>query len=721
MDSKSLAEAYKELNDLTLNLLESFSALSALSSIDIRCVDEQTVLRNALKALIQNLTMNTCSIFLLEGEKLVNYAGLDWDEMLNEGTDEHHRSCRTLTASVGEGIMGIAVRCKKLQHCRNCAADPNFKVLPERNIGSLISVPIFQAGGEVLGVLNVSHPEPDFFNEWHERFLLVYCHCLGQLLTNYRLLNHMEIEVEKRTNQLKLALKEAQDKKEELRLFKTVIDSSQEAVAISDSEGGLIYINPAHEKLFGCSLEHARQLPYSDCAFLESNTPLNDRAESPIAEAESWEGELEAIDAHGRRFPLRRQAGTVCDAHGKVLYRFDFICDITKNKQAEEEKRHLQAQLNHAQKLEAIGQLAGGVAHDFSNILTTIIGYGHILLMRMEDDDPLRHFVDHILAASERATSLTQSLLTFSRKQVINPQLININEAIEKIDKLLRRLIREDIEYRTVLNDKALTVMADVGQFEQVLMNLATNARDAMPKGGVLTISTDLVELDSEFIHQNGFGKIGTYACISVVDTGTGMEENAKDKIFEPFYTTKDVGKGTGLGLAIAYGAIKQQNGYITVDSVLGKGSVFRIYLPLIPGCADEKKKTDFHTIEKGSGTVLIAEDDHHVRELDRALLEEYGYTVLEAIDGKDALDKFEIHKERIDLLILDVIMPKMNGKEVYNEIKRRQPDMKVLFTSGYTADIINRKGIMEEELNFVAKPLPPGEFLQKVREILDK
>jgi two-component system cell cycle sensor histidine kinase/response regulator CckA len=721
MDSKSLAEAYKELNNLTVNLLESFSALSALSSIDLRCADEQTVLRNALKALIQNLAMNTCSIFLLEGEKLVNYAGLDWDEMLNEGKDVHRRSDYTLTASVGEGIMGIAVRCKKLQHCRNCAADPNFKVLPERNIGSLISVPIFQAGGEVLGVLNVSHPEPDFFNEWHERFLLVYCHSLGQLLINYRLLNHMEIEVEKRTNQLKLALKEAQEKKEELRLFKTVIDSSQEAVAISDSEGGLIYINPAHEKLFGCSLEEARKLPCLDCSFPASITLINDKDASPITGAESWEGELEAIDAHGRGFFLRKQAGTVCDAHGKVLYRFDFIRDITKNKHAEEEKRHLQAQLNHAQKMEAIGQLAGGVAHDFSNILTTIIGYGHILLMRMEECDSLRHFVDHILAASERATSLTQSLLTFSRKQVINPQLININDAIEKIDKLLKRLIREDIEYRTMLTDKKLTVMADVGQFEQVLMNLSTNARDAMPKGGVLTISTDLVKLDSEFIHQNGFGKVGTYACISVADTGTGMDENTKEKIFEPFYTTKGVGKGTGLGLAIAYGAIKQQNGYITVDSVPGEGSVFRIYLPLTPGCAREKRKTDTSSIEKGWGTVLIAEDDDHVRELDRALLEEYGYTVLEAVDGKDALDKFEIHKERIDLLILDVIMPKMNGKEVYNEIKQRHPDMKVLFTSGYTADIINRKGIMEEELNFVAKPLPPRDFLKKVREILGK
>ena len=716
MDSKHLAEAYKDLNNLTLNLLDSFSALSALSSIDLRHVDEPELLRNALKILIQNLVMNTCSVFLLENDHLVNYAGLDWDGLLNEEKTGSVRFRKSLTASVTEGIMGLAVRSKKLQHCRNCATNPNFKVLPDQNIGSLISVPIFQAGGDVLGVLNISHPEPDFFNEWHERFLLVYCNCLGQLLVSYRLLNHMEIEVAKRTSQLKLALEDAQEKKEELRLFKTVIDSSQEAVVISDSEGRPIYINPAHEKLFGRSLEQMRRQSCSNFSSIEVTT----LDATLMSGAERWEGELEATDVYGRCFPLWRQSGAVCDSQSNLLYRFDFMRDITKSRQTDEEKRHLEAQLNHARKMEAVGQLAGGVAHDFSNILTTIIGYGHIMIMKMDESDPLIHFVNHILSASERATTLTQSLLTFSRKQIINPQLLNINEAIVKINKLLMRLIREDIEYRTVLTDKRLTVMADVGQLEQVLMNLATNARDAMPKGGTLTISTDIVELDNAFIRQHGFGKVGTYAAISIADTGTGMDEITKQKIFEPFYTTKDVGKGTGLGLAIAYGAVKQQNGYIVVDSVLGQGSVFRIYMPLVPGYIDEEKKSDLPAIKKGCETLLIAEDDDNVRKLNRALLEGYGYKVLEAVDGKDALDIFNMHEGEIDLLVMDVVMPKMNGKEVYDEIRRRKPGVKVLFTSGYAADIIGTKGVLDEELNFIAKPLFPINFLKKVREILD-
>ncbi len=675
----------------------------------------------ALTALIKNLVVNSSSVFLLEGDKLVNYAGLDWDGMLNHG--EFSRSCpkKLLPVSVDDGLMGLAVRSKKLQHCRNCLTDPNFKIIPEQNIGSLISVPIFQAGGDVLGVLNISHPEPDFFNEWHERFLLVFCNSLGQLLVNYRLLNHMEIEVAKRTSQLKLALEESQAQKEELRLFKTIIDSSQEAVAIRDSEYKTIYINPAHEKLFGRSLEQECSLPYSRYSDLESIKVSLGNSEPSSMGAGNWEGELEAVDALGRFFPVWRQSGAVTDSGGKVLYSFDFIRDISKIRQAEEEKRHLEGQLNHARKMEAIGQLAGGVAHDFSNILTTIVGYGHIILMRMEESNPLTNYVNHILSATERATSLTQSLLTFSRKQVVNPELININDVIAKTDKLLKRLIREDIEYRTILTDKILTVMADVGQLEQVLMNLVTNARDAMPKGGVLTINTDIVELGREFVQQNGFGKEGAYAYISVADTGTGMKESTKDKIFEPFYTTKDVGKGTGLGLAIAYGAIKQQNGYIIADSILGKGSVFKIYIPLAVGYIDESKVTDLPAMENGKETVLIAEDDDHVRNLSRALLEEYGYTVLEAVDGRDALDKFEMHHDKIDLLVLDVIMPKMNGKEVYDEIIRRNPRIKVLFMSGYTADSIIRKGILEENLDFSAKPLSPRDLLTKVREVLDK
>jgi signal transduction histidine kinase len=603
--------------------------------------------------------------------------------------------------------MGRAATTKLLQHCRNCSTDPNFKMLPEHEIGSLISVPILQSGGRVLGVLNISHPQPEFFTEWHERFLLVYCNCLGQLLVSHRLLNHMELEVAKRTNQLSQALEESQAKGEELRLFKTIIDSSQEGVTISDAGGRLIYVNPSYERLFKLNLQEAAQA----CA---------DGLGLPTPPGETWEGEIEAFAADGRRFPIWQQTGSVRDTSGSLLYRFDFIRDISRNKQVEEEKRNLEAQLNHAQKMEAIGQLAGGVAHDFNNILTTIIGYGHILLMKMDDSDPLKLLVNQIMGSSERAASLTQSLLTFGRKQVIKPEMVDMNRIILRLESLLQRLISEDIDFRTELTPSKLPVMADVGQLEQVLMNLAANARDAMPEGGTLTITTGTARLGREFIEGHGYGRVGKYARISVSDTGTGIDQKTMQRIFEPFFTTKEVGKGTGLGLAIAYGAVKQQNGYITVQSEMGKGTTFDIYLPIVTARREARKQDPLCIINDGTETILIAEDDQNVRRLNKALLEQYGYRVLEAEDGKDALDKFKRNKKTVNLLILDVVMPRMNGKEVFDEVKRLSPGMKVLFTSGYTADIISRKGIIQREFNFIPKPLAPGEFLKKVREVLD-
>ena len=397
-----------------------------------------------------------------------------------------------------------------------------------------------------------------------------------------------------------------------------------------------------------------------------------------------------------------------------------FAHDITERARAEEEKAHLESQLRQSQKMEAIGTLAGGIAHDFNNILTAIIGYGSLLQMNMEASDPKKIYADHILASSQKAAALTQSLLAFGRKQVIELKARKVSEVMGETEELLKRLLTEDIEFKVLRHDEEMVVKADVTQISQVLMNLVTNARDAMPRGGKLTLETKAVTLGHEFIQVHGFGEAGDYASISVTDTGIGMDSKTREKIFEPFFTTKEVGKGTGLGLSIVYGIVKQHNGYISVTSEPGSGTTFVIYLPIIKartGEASAPKKE----IRGGDETILVAEDNEEVRRLAREILTSRGYTVIEATDGEDAVARFLSHKDRIDLLLLDVVMPRMNGKETYEKIKKINPHVRVLFTSGYTGDVVLDKGVHDESINFISKPLSPDELLRKVREVLEQ
>jgi nitrogen-specific signal transduction histidine kinase len=382
------------------------------------------------------------------------------------------------------------------------------------------------------------------------------------------------------------------------------------------------------------------------------------------------------------------------------------------------EQKRLEAQLRQAQKLEAIGQLAGGVAHDFNNILTAVSGYGSLLDMKLPPDSPLKEYVSEILKAVERGSNLAKGLLAFSRKQPGNPQAVDLNDIVKLIIKLLTKLIREDIRIETRLSEEELIIMADSGHIEQIIMNLATNARDAMPEGGVLTIKTEKVYIDERFRDIHGYGKPGEYALLSVSDTGTGMDENVKARIFEPFFTTKEEGKGTGLGLAIVYGLVKQYNGYINVYSEPGKGSTFKIYIPLYTA----EGKTDLSqrkqvVFTKGLGeTVLLVDDDPGVRESIRHVLEFAGYRVIEAPDGVEALEIFRQKVNEIDLVITDLIMPRKNGKDFYDDIKAIKPSQKVIFISGHTADSLYRQYLPEGGV-IVFKPVLPSEFLRKIRE----
>ncbi len=388
------------------------------------------------------------------------------------------------------------------------------------------------------------------------------------------------------------------------------------------------------------------------------------------------------------------------------------------------ERKKLEDQLRQAQKMEAIGQLAGGIAHDFNNILSAVIGYGHILLMKMKDDDPLRMNVQHLLESTDRAAHLTHSLLAFSRKQIINPVDVNLNEVIQRMEKFLRRIISEDIELKTILQKDGITVHADSSQLEQVFMNLAANARDAMEHGGRLTIESGVVYLDDSYIRAHGYGRIGWYALVSVSDTGTGMDEATQKRIFEPFFTTKEPGKGTGLGLAMVYGIIKQHSGYINVSSEPGKGTRFKIYLPLVRGDIEKKPAppiAEAEDLPRGTETILLAEDDDALRKLASSILSDFGYTVIESSNGEEAIELFNRSNGGIRLLILDVIMPKKNGWEVYETVKRVRSDIKVIFTSGYTADRITTEGLLKKGTDVMLKPMSPQDLLKKVRATLDK
>ncbi len=384
------------------------------------------------------------------------------------------------------------------------------------------------------------------------------------------------------------------------------------------------------------------------------------------------------------------------------------------------ERMKLEDQLRQAQKMEAVGLLAGGVAHDFNNVLTAIIGYGNLIQMKLPKGDPLQAYAENIKVTAQRAAQLTQNLLAFSRKQVIHPAPIELNAVVLRIERLLKRLIREDIEIRTILTEADTTILADSVQIEQVLMNLITNARDAMPDGGVLTVRSETVVLDSDAVALRGYGRPGPYALLTVSDTGAGMDNRTRERVFEPFFTTKEMGKGTGLGLATVYGIVKQHQGFADVESAPGAGTSIRVYLPLAQAPVSRETATAQPEVCGGSETVLIAEDDAAIRELTRSVLSEFGYRVIESADGEEAVRLFREQGDGVQLLLLDVIMPKKNGRAVHEEIRKLRPDIKTLFMSGYSADMIGREGVLEEGVYFISKPLSPTELLQKVRDVLD-
>ena len=499
--------------------------------------------------------------------------------------------------------------------------------------------------------------------------------------------------------------------------FRALVEQSFDAVALFAADGTILYGSPATTRLLGYDL--AEFVGHNAFEFIHPD----DQQGVVVRLTEALAQPRARVGVAAR---VRHKNGQWRFLEGVLTNLLDdpSVGAIVNNYRDVTERRSLEEQVILAQKMEAIGRLAGGVAHDFNNILTAIGGYTDLLLADLPANDHRRHDVEEIYQAAQRAAGLTQQLLAFSRRQVMQPKVVDLNALVADIEKMLRRLIGEDILFATVLHPRVGNVRADPGKLEQVIVNLAVNARDAMPDGGRLTIETRNVELDASYVAEHPAVAPGPYVLLAVSDTGVGMDEETKARIFEPFFTTKVRGKGTGLGLATVYGIVNQTGGHIWPYSEPGCGTTMRVYLPRVDVPADPIERPEESAPEtlRGGETILLVEDEEPVRAVTRQLLERNGYTVFEAPDGPGALALVggENGGVPFNLLLTDVIMPGMSGRELADRLQARRPDLVVLFMSGYTDDAVVRHGMLEPGLAYLEKPFRPLALLKKVRDVLN-
>jgi len=502
--------------------------------------------------------------------------------------------------------------------------------------------------------------------------------------------------------------------------YHLLFDSSPEAVVFMDTEGTIVDCSNSALQLY--------QRPKAEIVgrhitfFLTSESLPRFREDFPkVKRMEAVDGEVRIVRPDGSIIDVWRKVVPLSDKDGNFTGMLAHAHEITERKRAEEEKFQLEEQLRQSHKMESIGRLAGGIAHDFNNLLSIIIGHTQVALLNMKGSGPLRTKLEYILDAGERASDLTKQLLAFGRKQVLEIKELDLNMVVTDIKKILRSLIGEDINMVTMLDPSLDKVMADPSQIQQIIMNLTVNARDAMPGGGKLTIETANRILDEKFVRTHAGAKPGSYVMMAIRDTGCGMDVETVRQIFDPFFTTKEVGKGTGLGLSTVYGIVKQHNGNIWVISKPGEGATFEIYLPRVEEGFDFAAEPSVELISVcGSETILLVEDDMDVRLLCGNILAEYGYNVIEAGNGLEAIELARHYKDSIHMLLTDVIMPGMNGMELYERLAVERPDMKVLYMSGYTDEIVTRTGRLSPGVNFLQKPLSLQLLTRCVREILD-
>lgn len=517
--------------------------------------------------------------------------------------------------------------------------------------------------------------------------------------------------------QVEEALRESEKK------YRTLIERMSEGLLQVDNNGLIQFVNDRFCEMVGYARDELLGKPASELLSQAGDQFLTEKEIRPTPENTApYETQLRMKS--GETIWVRVGVAPVIDAENKVIGSVRIHADITERKQAEKTRARLEEHLRQSQKMEAVGTLAGGIAHDFNNLLTAIMGYTGLALDRISPDEPPYHDILGIQKTAERATDLTRQLLAFARRQMVELRVLNLNDLILDMGKMLRRLIGENIELVTLPAPDLGLVKVDPGQFEQLLVNLAINARDAMPEGGKLIIETANVTLDRLYAQNHAEVIPGEYVMLAVTDNGIGMTEDIQDHIFEPFFTTKEVNKGTGLGLATCFGTVKQSNGHIWVYSEPGQGTSLKIYLPRMaePETDSPFRNDPFGNLPRGTETILLVEDDPAVRGLASRILSQQGYHLLEASNGDEALRLVQKQpRQKIDLLITDVVMPQMGGKDLANRLKTIQPSFKVLFTSGYADNAIVQHGILEPEIDFLQKPFSLEMLIRKAREVLDK
>ena len=505
---------------------------------------------------------------------------------------------------------------------------------------------------------------------------------------------------------------------ETLRLRDRAIQAVSQGILITDpnqKDNPIFYASAGFERLTGYKSD---ELIGKNCRILQGQATDKEtvsKLRKAILVGDQCTVEILNYRKDGVAFWNELSISPVRDEVGRLTHFVGIQVDITA-------RRTLEGQFHQAQKMEAFGQLAGGVAHDFNNLITIINGYSELLIEDLSQDDPQRAMLEEIRKAGDRSASLTRQLLAFSRQQVLLLKVLDLNEVVHETEKMLRRLIGEDIELHTVLNPRLDRVKADPGQLEQVLMNLLVNARDAMPQGGKLTIETKNIELDEEYSKVHPEVRPGHFVMLAVTDSGQGMTEEVCRRLFEPFFTTKEIGKGTGLGMAVVHGIVKQSEGSIEVYSEPGVGTCFKIYLPRAEPSPIASKSSEIMVIpSRGTETILIVEDEDALRGLTVHAIRRSGYVVLEASNGGEALRLAVKFLEPIHLLVTDVVMPGMGGRQLAEHLQASHPKMKVLYLSGYTDDAVIRHGILQEQVNFLQKPFSPSSLAHKVREVLSQ
>jgi PAS domain S-box-containing protein len=499
------------------------------------------------------------------------------------------------------------------------------------------------------------------------------------------------------------------------RLQSAALNAAADAIVIADRAGVIEWVNPAFTQLTGYTAEEALGKSPRDLVESGKNAPaFFEKCWETVVAGRTWRGEIVNRRKDGSLYTEEQVVTPIADASGAITHFMAIKEDIT-------ERLQLEAQYRQAQKMESVGQLASGIAHDFNNLLTVINGMSELLLAQVNQDDPMRADVQEIHRAGERAATLTRQLLAFSRQQILESRVMSLNTVVAGMESLLRRLLGDDIDLAVVLTPSVGNVKVDPGQIEQVISNLAVNARGAMPQGGRLTIETQNVTTDKDYARQVGVTvPPGRYAMLTVSDSGVGMDEAIRARIFEPFFTTKSRGHGTGLGLSTVYGIIKQSHGFIWVYSEVGQGTSFKIYLPQVTEAVGTDQPAPTVVSSVGTETILLAEDNAGLRKLATRLLEPAGYTVLGAATGEEALRLLERHEAPVHLLLSDVVMPGMSGRQLAEQLAETHPGMKVLYMSGYTSDTIVQHGVFEAQVAFLNKPFTAAALLRKVREVLD-